>query len=81
MEVMKKEEALLEELARMNEEKTKKDEENEKLRQQLTSMKVKMEQVSLLKYFRCFSQFNVLGRLLIELYSIVHTLHLIERLS
>ena len=53
LEVMKKEEALLEELARMNEEKTKKDEENEKLRQQLTSMKVKMEQVSLLKYFCC----------------------------
>ncbi len=45
MEVMKKEEALLEELARLNEEKMKKDEENEKLRQQLTAMKVKMEEV------------------------------------
>jgi hypothetical protein len=45
LEVMKKEEALLEELARLNDEKMKKDEENEKLRQQLTAMKVKMEQV------------------------------------
>ena len=75
LEVMKKEEALLEELARMNEEKTKKDEENEKLRQQLTSMKVKMEQVSLLKYFRCFSRYNVM--FLADFYCIA--LHLFER--
>jgi hypothetical protein len=75
LEVMKKEEALLEELARMNEEKAKKDEENEKLRQQLTAMKVKMEQVILPFFmFLCFHspQFTALAGCSIDLGKLVH---------
>ncbi len=45
LEVMKKEEALLLELDLMKEDKLKKDEENDKLRQQLNEMKAKMEKV------------------------------------
>jgi hypothetical protein len=46
LEVMKNEEALLEELARMNEEKERKEKETEKLREQLNEIKVKMEKVN-----------------------------------
>ena len=46
LEVMKKEEALLLELDKLKEDKLKKDEENDKLRQQLNDMKAKMEKVS-----------------------------------
>ena len=46
LEVMKKEEALLLELDIMKEDKMKKEEEFEKLRQQLNQMKIIMEKVS-----------------------------------
>ena len=46
LEVMKNEDALLEELARMNEEKERKEKETEKLREQLNEIKVKMEKVN-----------------------------------
>ena len=46
LEVMKKEEALLLELDKLKEDKLLKDEENDKLRQQLNEMKAKMEKVS-----------------------------------
>ena len=48
LEVMKKEEALLEELQKMSEEKEKRDRENQKLRDQLKAIKEQMERVSCL---------------------------------
>jgi hypothetical protein len=53
LEVMKKEEALLEELSKVSLEKERKEKENQKLREQLQEIKDKMEKVKT-NYLRIF---------------------------